>query len=686
MTCGHGRIGRLAVVLLSLAALPAWADAVPSTTQPLAVTIGENPDPSRYLFEDGLAPGMKGYGLTVMHGGKIEKFNVEIIDVVRNFTAGTNAILIKCSGLGLEESGIIAGMSGSPVFIQGKMIGAVAFGWGMSKEPIGGVQPIRQMLSIKAEKNPSNASAQAGGARWAGNGFLAKQAAALPGWHTLTQSLKNRVKPPNADTPSAPDMQPLLSPLMVGGGSAKTVAMLRDALAGTGLYPLESGSAGATPQPGEKELGGIGQLQPGEIKLEPGSAIAVPLVTGDMDLSAIGTVTEVRGNKVYAFGHAFNGDGATDLPIATSYIYTVMPNLNISFKMGTSLATTGSLVTDEETGIVGIQGPAPATVPVTFTVKHTDGTVNNTYHYQLVPTPKMMPELLTAIVSESLIAHRALPREYTARMKGELHFTSSAGPVTVHLDSLGTTQSFNPNIAILPVALLADNPYEDLRLKQVTLEATVENDNRSGEITSVTVNRSSAAPGDDVRAVVRVQPYHLAPVDVPLTVHIPLDATDGEYQLTVGSSAMALEEETAYAPQRFDPQNVASLIKAVQHILDYRPEHLYATLVMNVSGAAVAGHEYHHLPASRLAIYASDRRNDVLPVFEVAKAEVDAGSVIAGGGQTFTLIVDRQANRRYYEPKNNPNAISSDQNGAPRGPRIPVTAPAPASAPADPDN
>jgi hypothetical protein len=626
---------------------------------------------------------MKGYGLTVMHGGKIEKFNVEIIDVVRNFTAGTNAILVRCSGLGLEQSGIIAGMSGSPVFIQNKMIGAVAFGWGMSKDAIGGVQPIRQMLAIRAEK-PATETAPTVSAHWADNSFFAKQAAALPGWRTLAASLKRHLHPaPLTDHADASGMQPLLSPLMVGGASPATLDTLRQAFAGTSLYPMAGGSAGATPDPAIKQLGGIGQLTPGQIKLEPGAAIAVPLVTGDMDLSAIGTVTEVRGDHVYAFGHAFNGDGATDLPIATSYIYTVLPNLNISFKMGTSLATTGTLVTDEETGIVGLLGKAPPTIPVTFAVKHTDGSVDSTYHYQLAHAPKMMPELLSAIVSESLIAHRALPNQFTARMKAELRFTSSAGPVTLHVNSVGATQTFNPNIALLPVVLLTDNPFENLKLNQVALETTIDNHNHSGEIHSITLDRSAAAPGDDLHAVARITPYHRPSVEVPITLRIPADAPDGEYQLIVGSSAMALEEETAYAPQHFDPRDLASLTKAIQHILNFTPEHLYATLVMNISGATIAGHEHPNLPASRLALYSSDRRNDTTPILAVTTAQVDAGCIIPDGGQSFTVLVNRNANHRYYEPK---SPDDSRGDNAARGPRMPVTAPAPASAPSDPDN
>ncbi len=438
---------------------------------------------------------------------------------------------------------------------------------------------------------------------------------------------------------------------MVSGSSPATLASLRESLAGTNLFPLASGSAGSTPDPTRKELGGLGDAQTAKIRLEPGAAIAVPLVTGDMDLSAIGTVTEVSGDKVYAFGHAFMGDGGTLLPIATSYIYSVLPNLSVSFKMGTSIASTGTLVTDEQTGIVGVQGKAPPTVPITFVVKHADGTVDNTFHYQLTPHPHLTPELLTAIVSESLISHRSLPHEFTAHLTGKLAFASDGRdePRIITLDAVGATQSFNPAIAILPVAMLSDNPFENLKLSSVTLEATVENTNRSAEITSVTLDRTTAAPGDELSALVHVTPFRQLPTTLPVTLRIPDDTPDGDYQFSVGSSAMALGEEAGYAPQRFDPQDIAGLAKAIQHLLDYKTDHLYATLVMNISGATIGGHEHPNLPASRLALYASERRNDTTPIFNVVRTETAAGYIFGDGGQTFTIHVNRNADRRYFE-------------------------------------
>ena len=142
---------------------------------------------------------------------------------------------------------------------------------------------------------------------------------------------------------------------------------LQSAFAGSGLVPVASGSAGAT-LGGVGDLGGAADIKPGEIKLEPGSSIAIPLLTGDLDLSAIGTVTEVYNGHVYAFGHAMEAEGPSRLPIATGYIYTIMPTLQQSFKMGSSFQPAGALVTDEQTGIVGLLGLKPNYVPLNISV------------------------------------------------------------------------------------------------------------------------------------------------------------------------------------------------------------------------------------------------------------------------------------------------------------------------------
>ena len=545
-----------------------------------------------------------------------------------------------------------------------------------------GVQPIRQMLSIQTSLN-SPITAGAGGERWITDSPLTREAAALPGWKSLSASLARHLGPLKAPVGvTNPGLHPLLSPLMVGGASASTIASLRDALAGTNLVPVASGSAGSTPVLGEHplhELGGIASLKPGEIQLEPGSAIAVPLVSGDMDLSAIGTVTEVRDGKVYAFGHSFLGEGGTRLPIATSYIYTIMPNVSQSFKMGTSMVTDGTLVTDEQTGIVGLRGKGPPLVPIVFSVKNTDGLLSKTYHYQLAPHPHLTPEMLGAILNETLVAQRTLPQQFTARITGNFIFSNAGGETAVPINNLGASATFNPMTTLLPVAVLVDNPFEDLQLKEITLNATIDNRDRSGDLQSVNVDRLTVAPGDEITAIANVTPFQEGTKQIPLTIKVPEDAPDGDYQLGVGSSAFALMQEVSYAPQRFDPQNIHGLVEAVQNILSYKTDHLYATLQMNVSGAAVAGRELKDLPASRIALYASDRRTDSTPMVSVVRSEVETGCVISEGGQIFAIHVDRDADRRYFEPKRPGNGAGPRR----MPPRISPANSQPTSAPSD---
>jgi len=636
----------------------AWADdlvktsniPLPAMTQP--ATDMTNPDPSRYLFEDQIKPGMKGYGLTVMHGGKIEKFDIEVIDVLKNFSAGQNGILVKCSGLGLEHSGIIAGMSGSPVYIDGKMIGAVAFGWGTSKDPIGGVQPIRQMLSIPVAQKTQVQQAS-GGARWGqGATLLSTQARKLSGWSKLVDNLGGPKGVPwnAARTPREMSLRPLASPLMVGGTSNQSLAYLQAAMEGTGLVPVASGS-GSGGEGSGKEIGGMADLKPGEIKLEPGSAIAIPLLTGDMDMSAIGTVTEVRGDRVWAFGHAMLADGPTQLPISTGYIYTVMPSLVQSFKVGTSYQAQGSLTTDEQTGIVGTIGAKVDTVPIVIRVKNSDGLVNKEYHYQMAQNRRLTPEILGAALTESLTAQRALPKEFTAKLTGLVKFAppASGADPELKLENLGTSASFNLAETLLPVALLADNPFENLKLTSVQLEAVIEGVDRSAEIKSAAINKQVVAPGETVIVTVELARYQKTTRTMELNVKVPADAAEGDYQLAVGSADMLLSQEAEVFPQRFMPVNIKTLVDDVQHIMSYRHDKVYARLVMDIQGAAMGGREMKNLPASRVAMYASEKRTDATPLFEAITESADADAVVDGGGQTFVITVDKQAGKRFHK-------------------------------------
>jgi hypothetical protein len=618
----------------------------------------KNPDPARYLFEEAVKPGMKGYGLTCMHGGKIEKFDVEVIDVMRNYAPGSNAILVKCSGLNLEHTGVIAGMSGSPVFVDGKMIGAIAFDWPLGKDPVAGVQPIRQMLAIPSDQGKGErGEGKAFGAAknvgtysgtWRGTTGLAGLGKKVPGYGPIIDSLAakgaGRAAAWDAGGAKGPTLRPIASPVMVSGMSKKSMDILRGAWGDTQLVPVASGSAGATASTGG--LGGAADIKAGEIKLEPGSSLAIPLVTGDMDLAAIGTVTEVRGDKVYAFGHAMLAEGSSSLPISTGYIYTIMSNLQQSFKLGASFEPQGSLVTDEQNGVVGLVGEKPRTIPVRLRVLSGDGTVDRTYKYEMAQHARLTPAILGAILTETLTAQRALPKQFTASVAGNVKFENT----TLKLDLMGTSSGFEILEAMLPVALLSDNPFENLKIEGIDLEAKVEPIDRSLEIKSVSAAKLTVAPGDDVTTIVEVVPYHQAARKMTIAIKIPRGTPDGDYELCVGGADMMLMQEAADFPHRFEPENIDSLVDAVNGVLAYKKDKIYARVVLDVAGAAQKGREFTHIPPSKVALYASEKLTGTRPVKNAVMTEVDAGGVV-DGGQVLHITVDKDADKRFFAAK-----------------------------------
>jgi len=622
-------------------ALAARAESPSPATQPDKAWV--NPNPARYMFEDQIKPGMKGHGLTVMRGHKIERFKVEVIDIIRGLAPGQNGILVRCSGLNLEHSGIIAGMSGSPVYIDGKMIGAIAFGWGLAKDPIAGIQPIRQMLNI-----PLNENAKPDAVAQGGSEATLRLTQQHPMWRALGQNLARRsgvsLEAPAAPKPAVakPALTRLATPLMVSGASENLIKELQTQFADTGLVPV---AAGVAADGSGRALGGLTDLKPNDIKLEPGSAISVPIVTGDLDLSAVGTVTEVVDKKVYAFGHQFFADGDVQLPMSTAYIYTIMPNLAQSFKMGANFASQGTLRVDETTGILGVVGDAPKLAPLTMKVTSTDGAVNRTYNYQFAAHPRLTPFILNGVFGQTLMAQRAMPKNFTVTIDGEATF----GQRRLKLAGVGTNTAMGGVNVVMPVVMLLDNPYENLKLTGLTLNAKIEPTNRGAQLKNVSINRLIAAPGDELVVTATIERFQKAPEDVIVKLKVPADAVEGTYMLNVGGATSTMFADQLSSPHRYDPQDIDSLIKTIERVMAFEQTKLYARLTMDLRGAAKAGREIKNLPPSRVALLASSKRGDTAPVTAYTQTSIDVNSVLDFGGETFSITVDRRANELHRD-------------------------------------
>src|SRR5262245_11664182 len=316
------------------------------------------PDPKSYWDVSQIRPGMKGMGRTVMVGTKLEEFGAEVLGVMRGVSPGRDMVLCRLTGCNLEHAGIIQGMSGSPIYVQGRLLGAVAFAWEFAKDPIAGVTPFQQMVEyvrsndrrFAAESNAAGKHADARATGWNGS--------ALIDGLINDEAAPERFGPTPASGGALAGMRPIATPLAATGFSPRALALLETQLKPFGMAPMAGGAA--SKQTIKEE---------GDKPLVPGAPLSIAMVTGDFDLSGIGTVTHVEGDRVYGFGHPMMGLGACEFPMMTGYIHTVYPRASVSMKMGSPLKTVGVLDTDVSTGIAGHLGRKPDMLPMSVQVR-----------------------------------------------------------------------------------------------------------------------------------------------------------------------------------------------------------------------------------------------------------------------------------------------------------------------------
>ncbi len=613
-------------------------------------------DRTRYMAVDEIRPGMKGYGLTVMSGTKIERFNVEVISVMTNaWYARQDIILVRCSGLNLEHSGIIGGMSGSPCFLvddagRERMIGAIAYGWPFNKDPVGGVQPIMQMLDVAAHRAPGGASANAS---TGAPGGAAAEAAAIPAkgipigeliarnWRTplpegsrlsifnddIAAAAANRH---DSAGPANDTIRPLTIPVMMSGLSPRTMELLGPEFERRGLLPVASGGAGAG-------------VDADQVKLEPGSVICVSMMLGDLHMEALGTCTEVIGDKVLGFGHQFFADGAVQLPVATGMINTVISSVQRSNKMGAVLRNVGTLYGDETTAIFGMRGEPPAMIPMEIKVRDIRG--EQVFHFQGVQEETFTALIAATAVSESALSHSVPPREHTIRYTIDLEFDKLGAFRTTNTVSQDRMSSPISD-TMIPIGTLMAAPFGEARLTSLKADITIEEGARLASMEKAFLPRSVYKPGETVRARVRwfhyrsETPYSEATYDFKL----PDDLPDGDYPISIGSAAGHLKALQAEKPYLFAARNLPQALEAFNRLGACAENKVYMRLRLPEKGLAVNRMEMPELPSYRARIYASAGRSIIHPMTEALVVEHPVDFVVRGE-QILPIKVRREGDQ-----------------------------------------
>ncbi|MFW6061261.1 MAG: hypothetical protein ACOC93_00480 [Planctomycetota bacterium] len=636
------RIATLATLLavLGLTALAAAKPASDDNALQRARTFVEQSD--RYLHHSKLKRGMSGYGLSVMAGTEIVKFDAKVVSVVTNWGPHQDVILAQLSGQGLEDTKIIAGMSGSPVYIRDpedgkhKMIGAVAYGWSAQNEPLTGIQPITQMLAMSgvledsetAGDRPRPVRVRGGGGAVSGE-LLAQ--ALDPTKRDFVGQFAGKLLGQPRGTSSGPQLKPVTTPLMVSGASAQAVDELDEILSGTAIRPMQGGGAG----PALVD-------EPEKVKLEPGAAVCVPLATGDADYYAIGTVTDVLGDRVLAFGHPYFGTGEAELPMATGYVHTVVSGLVESFKLGSTLQVQGVMDRDEAVGIGGRLGRRVEMIPMTVKVNFQHGDRWQVFNYKVARHPALTPLLVRFLLMDAASGWHDLPEHHVVRHDvdidyGELgHFKSNN--VSSDRGLSGPVSDAGRAVLLMTINPFAEPTYPEkieatITIEQGQIEAAIEDARLDGQV---------YRPGDTVTGQITLQPFREDRMTMPVRFELPDDLPDGTYQVVFQDYQQAVRSRQQATPQRFDPRTAKGLLEAVRSVTATDASRLYIRLPRTDSGGlAVDQRELPDLPASKLQVLKTAANGTTRTWSGAFETSIPTDRVLSGSASVTIEIKDR---------------------------------------------
>ncbi len=527
-----------------------------------------------------LAPGMKGYGLSDFGDGKgVQRFEIEIVGLLKSFAPKQDLILARVLDAAIDRTGIIAGMSGSPIYVGGKLIGALAYGWPFSREAICGITPIQNMLDIR--KAPPSAPVPIGGSATRAAEFVAAF-----GQRRFQEPFSQLLAPFRGEPAgSGPARLPL--PVSISGAVAPGRLFDRVAEAAGWMVTPAGASATSFAEP---------SAPPSRQRLEPGSAVAAVLLSGDMVLSATGTVTWVDGSSVLAFGHPFLSMGPVDMPMARADVLTVLPSLYRSFKFSTTGAVLGSVSQDRSTGILGSFGNGPAMVPVTIRLS-SEELPTQTFRFEIVHNSMLTPILLAVAADNVLTTLEKRAGERTIVWKSAIRTTDR----TVRWDSvfsgLTAKEEAVTSLAVLTNFLMA-NEFRDLSIRGVDVEITHSDRLQSARIVHVEAQKERVHPGEQVPVWVDLEDFRGGPRRVVMTARVPSDAPPGHLTVFVGDGNAA----TAYDLSLFPP-DPHSLEQVIDFLSRMRPANTLNLLeYRNAPGALVNGEPLAALPPTRAAL------------------------------------------------------------------------------------
>lgn len=602
--------------------------------------------------------GMIGEARTVAQGFDPEPLRVEIIGIEKGALAGSAMILARVEGPYLEKHGIVAGMSGSPVYIDGKIIGALAYGWSFSYRPIAGITPIESMLSIWDDLDETTDPAADAHAASASGASSSKRSASLSlrGWDWASQwdqyqasifgrdnsRTPMRVLPPRPtikdprsyglDIDSPITLEPMTTPLFVSNISAGSYELLENFLSSRGLHLFGAGSsAGSNLSPDVPSP-----------EIVPGSAIGVPFMTGDVTLAGIGTVTYRRGNRLLGFGHPMFFQGAVDVPLSHAYIFGYMQSYATSFKLGEVREIFGSIRQDRQFAIGGVFGPGPERLDLRIAVGGEAASNPHTYNFSVWEDRNFTP-ILTALIAvgEAFRGSISAGGDLTATC----HYTidlADGTRIEKHLINSSRQSTSTPfSMALLrDLFMLTDNPYRMANVESITMEIDARPVYGFKSLIKAQPRYRSVRPGDDLLIDMIWEPYRGERHSETLRVELPDDIRPGAYVIHIADSGVAQRIDTMHKPGQFAPRDYAETI-ALAKRLNYPDNRLSVYLFRPELSVGLYSETFEGLPGSIGDLMEASAPSEIKsPVIGrlISKRKIDYSMPI-NGSSSFTIEV-----------------------------------------------
>lgn len=535
-----------------------------------------------------IQPGMRATCKTVFQGTTVEEFELEIIDVIRNFSPQNDVLLVRLLSPKAQKTGVVSGMSGSPVYIDGKLIGALAYRFGtFTKEAIGGITPIEQMLAILEKEKLREQERQMLGAR---QDFpLSLSLGSLVDRSKREEAFFAFFSRNSIPRTASHGLSPMQIPISVAGVPIPHDSRFFHRFEQLGFQLIQGGATAAK--------------RDSDIPIVPGGAVSGVIFDGDVNVSAVGTVTHVDGNQVLAFGHPLIGSGAVSIPMAPAKILTTIASTYSSYKMAEVASVVGTIHQDRTSGVMGIIGSQPKMFPVNIRYK-SPFQGQSQYQFRIASDKSlnaMIPFFMWFAMSSTIEAARMGSGEFSTRLTGKITLANSEDVVIDNYFS-GTQPGEDAGLSTLEVAILTStllmNPFEPVEIEKIDLTFDSEFGSQAAEIERIWYDKSRVKPGDDLNLNIFLRPYQDNLVKISHQLKIPENLEPGTYIVLIGGASYITKFETSISPGKYIPHDFEHLV----NLLNQKRKNNVLTIQLRKPdyGTIIEDKEFTKLPPSIL--------------------------------------------------------------------------------------